>query len=135
LPVVVDTNVLVSSALFPASTPGKVFDRVQLIDTILFSESTFKEPQAVLDRPKFTRYLDGARRDRFLTRLRAAGSFVEIRRTVQVCRDAKDDKFLDVAVNGGADLIVTGDADLLVLHPFEGVEIVTPTSHLARTGG
>jgi putative PIN family toxin of toxin-antitoxin system len=135
LPVVVDTNVLVSSALFPASAPGKVFDRVQLIDTILFSEATFKELQAVLNRPKFTRYLDGARRDRFLTHLRASGSFVNVRQMVQICRDPKDDKFLDVAVNGGAELIVTGDNDLLVLHPFEGVEIVTPAAYLARTCG
>ena len=54
---------------------------------------------------------------------------------VKICRDPKDDKFLDVAINGGADLIVTGDADLLVLHPFEGIEIVTPAAYLARTGG
>ena len=114
---------------------GGVFDCVQLIDTILFSEATFKELQAVLNRPKFTRYLDGARRDRFLTHLRASGSFVNVRQMVQICRDPKDDKFLDVAVNGGADLIVTGDADLLVLHPFEGVEIVTPAAYLARTAG
>ena len=54
---------------------------------------------------------------------------------MQVCRDAKDDKFLDVAINGGADLIVTGDTDLLVLHPFESIEIVTPAAYLARPGG
>jgi putative PIN family toxin of toxin-antitoxin system len=135
LPVIVDTNVLVSSALFPASTPGKVFDHVQLIDTILFSESTFEELRAVLNRPKFDRYIDGVRRDRFLFRLRSAGSLVDIRRMMQICRDPKDDKFLDVAINGGADLIVTGDTDLLVLHPFEGVEIITPTAYLARAAG
>ncbi len=134
MPVIVDNNVLVSSALLPKSTPGKVFDHVLLLDTLLFSEPTFEELREVLNRPKFERYLDGVRRDRFLSRLRAAGSFVEIRRTVQVCRDTKDDKFLDVAINGGADLIVTGDNDLLVLHPFEGVEIVTPTAYLARFG-
>jgi putative PIN family toxin of toxin-antitoxin system len=135
LPLVVDTNVLVSSALFPESTPGKVFDHVQLVDTLLFSEPTFEELREVLNRPKFERYLDGVWRDRFLSRLRAGGSFVDIRRTVQVCRDAKDDKFLDVAINGRADLIVTGDADLLALHPFEDIEIITPTAYLARTGG
>jgi len=135
LPLVVDTNVLVSSALFPESTPGKVFDHVQLVDTLLFSEPTFEELREVLNRPKFERYLDGVRRDRFLSRLREAGSFVDIRRTVQVCRDAKDDKFLDVAINGRADLIVTGDVDLLVLHPFEDIEIISPTAYLARTGG
>ena len=135
MPIVIDTNVLVSNALLPGSTPAKVFDHVQLVDTLLFSEPTFEELREVLNRPKFERYLDGGRRDRFLSRLRAAGSFVEIRRTVQVCRDAKDDKFLEVAINGGAALIVTADTDLLVLHPFEGVEIVTPAAYLARTGG
>lgn len=135
MPVVVDTNVLVSSALLPESTPGKVFDHVQLADTLLFSGATFEELRVVLNRPKFERYLDGVRRERFLSRLRAAASFVDIRRTVKVCRDAKDDKFLDVAINGGADTIVSGDADLLVLHPFEGVEIVTPFAYLARAAG
>lgn len=135
MPIVVDTNVLVSSALFPASTPGRAFDHAVLTDTLLLSESTFEELRAVLNRPKFTRYLDGAQRGRFLTRLRASGSFVIIRQTVQICRDPKDDKFLDVAINGGAVLIVSGDADLLVLHPFEGVEIMTPADYLARAGG
>jgi len=135
LPVVIDTNVLVSSALFPASIPGKAFDHAQLADTLLFSELTFEELREVLNRPKFERYLDGVRRDRFLSRLRAAGSFPDIRRMVQICRDPKDDKFLDVAINGGAELIVTGDADLLALHPFEDVEIITPTAYLTRVGG
>ena len=63
MPIVVDTNVLVSSALFPASTPGKVFDHAVLTDTLLLSESTFEELRTVLSRPKFTRYLEGARRD------------------------------------------------------------------------
>lgn len=52
-----------------------------------------------------------------------------------MCRDAKDDKFLDVAINGEAGLIVTGDTDLLVLHSFAGVEIVTPAAYLARFDG
>ncbi len=132
MPVVVDTNVLVSSALLPESTPGKVFDHVQLDDTLLFSGATFEELRVVLNRPKFERYLDGVRRERFLSRLRAAASFVDIRRMVHICRDQKDDKFLDVAINGEAELIVTGDADLLVLHPFEDIEIITPAAYLMR---
>lgn len=45
---------------------------------------------------------------------------------VTVCRDPKDDKFLEVAVNGAATYIITGDNDLPVLHPFRGIPIVTP---------
>ncbi|MGH7121059.1 MAG: putative toxin-antitoxin system toxin component, PIN family [Acetobacteraceae bacterium] len=42
----------------------------------------------------------------------------------RVCRDSTDDKFLEVAVNGRADLILTGDLDLLVLNPFRGIRII-----------
>ena len=45
---------------------------------------------------------------------------IDIVETVIACRDRKDDKFLELAVNGRADYIITGDQDLLVLHPFAG---------------
>ena len=51
---------------------------------------------------------------------------IPITRQVQVCRDSKDDKFLDVALNGEAHAIITGDQDLAVLDPFHGVRIVCP---------
>ena len=53
-----------------------------------------------------------------------------ISRPLQACRDPRDDKFLDVAVHGSADALVTGDADLLALHPFHGVPILTPSHFL-----
>lgn len=57
---------------------------------------------------------------------------VEIRETIVVCRDPKDDKLLELAVSGNADFLVTGDKDLLVLNPFRGVEIITPREFLDR---
>ena len=48
----------------------------------------------------------------------------EIQEKIQACRDVKDDKFLELAVNGNADVVVTGDADLLVLNPFREIEII-----------
>ena len=50
--------------------------------------------------------------------------------SVHACRDPRDDKFLEVAVNGMADLIVTGDDDLLVLDPFRPTRILTPKQFL-----
>ncbi len=50
---------------------------------------------------------------------------VEIIEKVQECRDPKDDKILELALNGGAKYIVSGDKDLLVLNPFRDVKIVT----------
>ena len=50
---------------------------------------------------------------------------------VNVCWDPKDDRILELALNADAGVIVTGDMDLLVLNPFRGVRIVTPTEFLA----
>lgn len=131
MPVVLDTNVLVSGALLPRSTTGKVFEFAVFQDSLLFSEPTLSELRAVQSRPKFQRYLDLVRRDRFIARCIEASSVVEIHRRISACRDPDDDKFLEVAVNGGARCIVTGDADLLALHPFEGIAIMPPSDYLA----
>ena len=51
-------------------------------------------------------------------------------RIVRACRDPRDDKFLEAAVNGRADFVITGDKDLLALQPFAGIAIVTPADYL-----
>ena len=55
----------------------------------------------------------------------------EIPFNITACRDPKDDKFLTLAVAANADYIVTGDDDLLVLHPFRGIQIIKPAEFLA----
>jgi predicted nucleic acid-binding protein len=51
---------------------------------------------------------------------------VTITEAIAGCRDPANDKFLELAVNGRADLIVSGDEDLLVLNAFRGIPILTP---------
>lgn len=51
---------------------------------------------------------------------------MSITESIALCRDPKDDKFLEPAVNGKADVIVSGDTDMLVLNPFRGIAIVSP---------
>jgi predicted nucleic acid-binding protein len=51
---------------------------------------------------------------------------------INACRDPKDDKFLELAVSGHADYIITGDDDLLTMHPFHGIEIITPRVYWDR---
>ena len=58
---------------------------------------------------------------------------VTIHHHLHACRDPKDDKFLDVALAGGAHALITGDLDLLALHPFHGIPIVTPAEFLTRS--
>jgi putative PIN family toxin of toxin-antitoxin system len=84
----------------------------------------------VLDRPKFDPYVSHEDRRRFVNLLSGVSRIVPITRKVHVCRDPKDDIFLDVALNGEAKAIITGDEDLLELDPFHGVRIVKPAEFL-----
>jgi uncharacterized protein len=130
LRIVLDTNVLVSALFFKTSLPRQAFEKAVADTNVLISLATYAELSDVLSRPKFTRYLSEADRLQFLAKFINLAIPVEIKTSIQACRDPKDDKFLDVAVNGQADLLVTGDKDLLVLHPFQGIQIITPHDYL-----
>jgi uncharacterized protein len=54
--------------------------------------------------------------------------------TQQICRDADDDAVLACALAANASMIITGDKDLLVLHPWRGIHIVKPADALQRLG-
>ena len=129
--VVIDTNVLISAILVAQSKPSLAVQWAARNDIMLASAPTLSELATRLERPKFDRHAHRASRREFFAFISATLRIVSIRRSVQVCRDPDDDKFLEVAVNGGAEWIVTGDADLLALHPFEDIMIVTP----AEVGG
>lgn len=127
---VVDTNTLVSRLLLRGSIPAQAVEKAVKTGDLLFSPSTLAELNQVLCRPKFDRYLEPADRDRFFRLLARLAIVVEVTHRVQICRDPKDDQFLDVAFNGRADAVVTGDADLLGLHPFRGIPILSPRNFL-----
>ena len=130
--VVVDTNVLVSRLILPKSIPAQALRRVELEARLLFSEVTMNELADVLSRPKFDPYISRRDRERFVMELCSIVEFVPIIQLVHECRDPSDDRFLEVALNGRADLILTGDTDLLALHPWREIVIVTPADHLKR---
>jgi len=127
---VFDTNVFISALLFDQSTPAQAFFAALHSGEILVSADVIMELNDVLGREKFNRYLTEAERERFLRSLLREARLIEIREKVQACRDPKDDKFLELAVNGGADYIVSGDENLLVLDPFRGIPILTPDNFL-----
>lgn len=88
----------------------------------------------VLARSKFDSYLSLADRQGFVLRLGRIAELVTISRRIAVCRDPNDDRVLEVAVNGQAEAIITGDKDLLSLGPYEGIEIIDPARYLSRVG-
>ncbi len=129
---VLDSNVLVSAALFKGSIARQAFNKATADGRIIMSELVLVELQDVFSRPRFDRYLSAELRTAFLTDLLEVVEIIEINEVIAVCRDPKDNKFLELALSGHATYIVSSDKDLLVLHPFQGIEIVTPADFLAR---
>ena len=127
---VIDTNVLVSAALFKQSVPARVFNEVARHSEILASVTTLAELTEVMTREKFDKYLSLADRLSFLAAFSKDAVTAKIEETIKICRDPRDDKFLELAVSGKATAIITGDKDLLELHPFRNVAILTPTDFL-----
>ena len=134
LSVVFDANVIVSASLNAQSTSATAF--YQAIDeaTILLSSPILREIRDVLRRDKFDRYVSRETRNRFLRGLVREADLVEPIRQIRACRDPDDDKYLALALHAKASCIVSGDNDLLVLDPFEGIPIMRPNEFLEWTG-
>jgi uncharacterized protein len=127
---VVDTGVAVSAVLLPRSVPRRAFDAAVLHGQLLLSAATIAVLDDVLRRPKFDEYVSEVQRLEFLATLIQRAEVIQVVEVVTECRDPDDDKFLELAVSGKATHIVTGDADLLVLHPFRGIAVLRPQAFL-----
>lgn len=129
---VVDTNLWVSRLLMPSGSAAKAVDHGLAWGIPLMSQDTLAELSEVLAWPKFDRYVSREDRQHFIRLLGGIVRVIPITQRIAACRDPQDDKFLDVALNGDARLILTGDQDLLELHPFHGIDILAPMSFLER---
>jgi len=130
--IVVDTNCLISRLLLPESVPGRAVRHAVDTGILLVSDATMRELADVLARPKFDPYISLKDRRHFLLLLSRVSEFVSVSYAVHDCRDPEDNKFLEVAFGGRADLILTGDLDLLRLHPWRGIPILSPAKYLAQ---
>jgi putative PIN family toxin of toxin-antitoxin system len=129
---VIDTNVYVSFFIRSNSGAGRAVTKAWQQATTLVSLETWRELRLVLSRPRFARYVRPGLLNPFLSQVWKVAEQIPILSSIRACRDPKDDKFLEVAVHGRADAIVTGDKDLLALHPFRGIAILTPAEYLQR---
>ncbi len=125
--IVVDTNVFVSAALKDKSLPSIALHLATQRAVLLKSAATETQLLEVIARPYLAKLIAPAISDWF-KQLMAKAELVAITEKIAACRDHTDDKFLELAVSGHADFILTGDADLLVLNPFRGIPIVTPAT-------
>lgn len=127
---VFDTNVIVSALLFENGKPAQALRYALTNGVLLLSLNVLEELNEVLGRERFNRYLTREEREEFLQALVERAVLIEIIEAVQECRDPKDDKFLELALNGQAQYIISGDQDLLVLNPFRNVIVITADEFL-----
>lgn len=125
--VVIDTNVWISF-LIGKQLQGLRRLLTQQTITVLVAAELLAELSEVVQRPKLAHYFSPSKTQELLIYLRLQGEVVPISSTVAVCRDPKDNFLLALARDRQADLLVTGDQDLLVLAAFEQTRIVAPAA-------
>lgn len=134
--VILDTSTLVSAALRLGSVPDQALLKALRTCEVCASLETLNELAQVLDRKKFDRYLDRESRRAFVSLMRRqvrlfAVQNADLAAVNPPCRDPKDTQFLALALASEADAIVSSDEDLLILHPWRGIPIVTSAEFLA----
>jgi putative PIN family toxin of toxin-antitoxin system len=130
--IVIDTNCFVSRLLTPKSINSQAVRYAFDFHQILVPADTLTELEIVLSRKKFNNYVSLEERQKFILYLKNLAEIVDITNHVQVCRDPKDDKFLSLAIAGNANIIITGDEDLLVLKCYQNIPILSPKDFLAQ---
>ena len=129
---VIDNNILVSRLLAPNSIPSQAVRVAIKKGNLLISAETLRELSVVLGRQKFDKYVSRENRQEFIQRLGVIAELVWVETRITICRDPKDNKFLELAIDGKAQIIITGDRDLLILDPFENIKVLTPRDFLLR---
>jgi uncharacterized protein len=129
-----DNNVILSAAFNSTSVSYKALKKGLSSYRVIRSENTFKELTTTIYKAKFDKYfLSMIQREQFLHYYLGRTILQSVNHTVELCRDPKDDIYLELALSGKADLIISGDKDLLVLNPFQGIPIITPSQFLENS--
>ncbi|MFN0033826.1 MAG: putative toxin-antitoxin system toxin component, PIN family [Saprospiraceae bacterium] len=133
--IVLDTNLWVS--YFLGAQMKERLDRILYNErfSILLSSDLFEEISGVLARPKFARYFSSEDAQLLLDALSLRSELIEVTARISLSRDQKDDFALALCQDGKADFLITGDSDLLVLHPFGYTQIVRLAEFAVLYGG
>ena len=128
--VVIDTNVWISALHFASrqGTPTQAIQKAITADVIATCTPIEDEISRILT----TKFLWHPNRVKeVMDTLLARAIHIQLTGSVQICRDPNDDMFLECALLSGAEVIVAGDKDLLILDPFHFTRILTPAQYLA----
>ena len=130
---VVDTSILIRALIKPQGTVGPVLQGLRNADyQLLYSDPLLAELAEVLARPRLRAKYSLTTEDiaTVLSLILPRGEPVVPARRIDVCRDPTDNMVLEAAVAGQADVVVSGDKDLLTLSPFEAIPILSPATFL-----
>jgi uncharacterized protein len=131
--IVFDASTVVGAALKIDGVPARALLRAEELDVFALSNAVDAEITQVLNRPKFARAISPSRRELLLGILRAEAIWFDPAERVTDCRDPKDNKYLELALAAGAEVIVSSDDDLVDLDPWRGVRILRPAAYLEFT--
>ena len=132
---VVDTNILISGVIKPEGATGEILRRLREREfVLLYTEPLLAELAEVINRPRIRQKYGLGSEDieTVLALILLRGEPIDPTRRVEICRDPKDNMILEAAVAGQADMITSGDFDLLSLREFEGMPIISPAEFLQR---
>jgi putative PIN family toxin of toxin-antitoxin system len=130
LRVVIDANVIISAAITDHSTSSKCIEAVIENHDLLMSTEALDEYRSVLERPKIQRVSTERKRMGLINLVRDSAIWIVKNVEITACRDPKDNHLLELAVTGGADILITGDRDLLDLNGQFTFAILSPRDFL-----
>ena len=127
LKLVLDTNTLVS-AFFWEGNEAELLRKIEQGKVKLcITSEILKEVEEVIKRPKFDKVMKnaGLTPDQIMQKIVSLSHLVIAPKlNIKVCRDEKDNKFLECAESAKADYLISGDEDLLSLKEYKGTPIV-----------
>lgn len=134
--VVIDTSSLVSAAIRPGSIPDQSLTLALATALLCTSAEHLSKLEAVLRRPRFNAYVSLESRLTFLGSIRTHALSVTVPKAFVdnvrgICRDPNDSYLLALAMDSGAAILISSDNDLLALHPWRDIQILTPAQFLA----
>ncbi len=126
--IVIDTNLWISFLISKKLSSFLFIIESKII--LLYSNQLINEIEKVVNRPKFVKYFDAESVGLIYELFENEGEKIEITSQIDTCRDLKDNFLLNLAVDGNADYLLTGDKDLLVLEIINKTKIITITDFM-----
>ena len=132
--IVIDTNVLISAGLLPQSKTAQVLAIAVTHFVIAQNQATWHELETRIAKKKFENYFGENGRLRHLIKIAQSVQFFQAAAEVEVSADTTDNKFVELAIDCGAKIIISGDIDLKEIKTYRGIDILSPSQFFERFG-